>query len=150
MRNCLNLIGGIALLVFAGSCCGFFTVAGSSDAQTQEEFDQASQEASPYLCLSIVSFIVVGLVTTQTRRMARNQKEVDTERRHQEQIDAMYLAASMQAQNNRPSAVGTDDLMIERAKLLYQQGDIDGCKALLRTMPNNPKAKRALAKIENH
>lgn len=146
MKTCLNIIGAIALLIGIGSCCIYFVAAGTADINTEDDIDRVGSVTAPFLGLSAFAFLVaigVGISVRQINRRERDQKE---ERRHQEQLHAMY----QMSKSSVPPPQNPDDMLIERAKLLYQQGDIEGCKALLRTMPFNPKAQKALMRIENH
>ncbi len=145
MKSCLNCLGGIALLVAFSSgiaSAAFFFTTGT-EAEVQQAADNFGISAGVFL-ISILTVIVV--FNYNSRKIRRDRAKLE-ERRHQEQLAVLYQATNNQSRTPTPSS--EDDLLIDRAKLLYQQGNVEACKALLRTMPNNPKAQKALMRIEN-
>lgn len=144
MKSCLNCLGAIALLVAFSSgiaSAAFFFTTG-----TEAEAREAANNFWISIGIFLIAFLTVIVIFNYNSRRAKRNRAKTEERRHQEQLAALYQATANQPRPASPS--NEDDLLIDRAKLLYQQGNIEACKALLRTMPNNPKAQKALMRIE--
>lgn len=145
MKNRLKLIRTAALFISVFSCIVFCAITQTADLETEEEVDRASGQTAPLIGLSAFALLVVIGVGRKIREEDRKERELQEAYRHYEELAAMYNMGIQQAPLSSQSA---DDIIIERAKVLYQQGDIAGSKALLRTMPDNPTAQGILARME--